>query len=36
MFVAKSIPKDNAFVNGIIDGAHAAQDMVAEMKNKNS
>ncbi len=34
VLIAQSIPKDNAFVNGLIDGAHAAKDLVAEMKNK--
>jgi hypothetical protein len=35
-FVARSIPKDNAFVHGVVDGAHAAMDMVHEMKAKSS
>jgi hypothetical protein len=35
-FVARSIPKDNALVHGLIDGAHAAMDMVEEMKSKKS
>jgi hypothetical protein len=32
MFVAKSIPTDNALVHGLVDGARAASDMVAELK----
>ena len=34
VFLAQSIPHNNAFVHGLIDGAHAARDMAAEMKNK--
>lgn len=32
MFVARSIPKNNAAVHGFLDGAHAAMDMIDEMK----
>jgi hypothetical protein len=32
LLVARSIPKDNAAVHGLIDGAHAAMDAVADMK----
>ena len=34
VLLAQSIPHDNALVHGLIDGAHAAKDMAAEMKNK--
>ena len=34
VLLAQSIPHDNAFVHGLIDGAHAAKDMAADMKNK--
>ena len=34
VLLAHSIPHDNALVHGLIDGAHAAKDMAAEMKNK--
>jgi hypothetical protein len=34
VLLAHSIPQNNAFVHGLIDGAHAARDMAAEMKNK--
>jgi hypothetical protein len=34
VLAARSIPKDNAAVHGLIDGAHAAVDMVHEMKPK--
>jgi hypothetical protein len=34
VLIAQTIPQNNAFVNGLIDGAHAAKDMVAEMKSK--
>jgi hypothetical protein len=30
MLLARSIPKDNAFVHGLVDGARAASDMVAD------
>jgi hypothetical protein len=30
MLIARSVPKDNAFVHGFIDGARAASDMVAD------
>ncbi len=32
LLIARSLPKDNAAVHGLIDGAHAAIDMVNEMK----
>jgi hypothetical protein len=35
VLVARSIPKNNALVHGLIDGAQAARDMVDEMKAKN-
>jgi hypothetical protein len=34
MLIARTIPKNNAAVHGLIDGAHAAIDMVTEMKPK--
>jgi hypothetical protein len=34
VLLARSIPKDNAAVNGLIDGAHAAMDMVEGMRSK--
>jgi hypothetical protein len=34
MLVARWLPKDNAVVHGLIDGAHAAMDMVDEMRSK--
>jgi hypothetical protein len=34
VLIAQSIPHNNAFVHGLIDGAHAAKDMAAEMKTK--
>jgi hypothetical protein len=34
VLLAQSIPHNNALVHGLIDGAHAARDMAAEMKNK--
>ncbi len=34
VLVARSLPKDNAAVHGLIDGARAAIDMVNEMKPK--
>ena len=34
VLLAQSIPHDNALVHGLIDGAHAAKDLAAEMKNK--
>jgi hypothetical protein len=34
VLLAQSIPHNNAFVHGLVDGAHAARDMAAEMKNK--
>ena len=34
VLLARSIPKDNAIVHGLVDGAHAAVDMVEEMKKR--
>ena len=34
VLVARSIPKNNPIVHGLIDGAHAAADMVEEMKKR--
>jgi hypothetical protein len=34
VLIAQAIPQNNAFVHGLIDGAHAAKDMAAEMKSK--
>jgi hypothetical protein len=34
VLIAQSIPQNNALVHGLIDGAHAAQDMAAELKSK--
>jgi hypothetical protein len=34
VFVAQSIPQNNALVHGFIDGAHAAKDMASELKIK--
>jgi hypothetical protein len=36
VFVAQSLPANNAAVHGFVDGAHAAADMVREMKQKSS
>jgi len=33
LFVARAIPKENAFVHGLIDGAAAARDAVSAMGN---
>jgi hypothetical protein len=35
VLIARSIPKNNAAVHGLIDGAQAALDMVQEMKAKS-
>ena len=35
MLLVRAIPKDNAVVHGFIDGAHAAMDLVNEMKTKS-
>ena len=32
VLVARSIPQNNPLVHGLVDGAHAARDMVVEMK----
>jgi hypothetical protein len=34
ILLARSVPKDNPIVHGLIDGAHAAVDMVEEMKKR--
>jgi hypothetical protein len=34
VLVARSIPKNNPIVHGLVDGAHAAIDMVEEMKRR--
>ena len=34
VLVARSIPKNNPIVHGLVDGAHAAVDMVDEMKKR--
>ena len=34
VLVARTIPKNNPIVHGLIDGAHAAVDMVDEMKKR--
>jgi hypothetical protein len=34
VLVARSIPKNNPIVHGLVDGAHAAIDMVDEMKKR--
>jgi hypothetical protein len=36
VLVARSIPKDNPFVHGLVDGAHAALDMVDEMNRRKA
>ena len=35
VLVARAIPKENAAVHGLIDGAHAAIDLVDEMRAKS-
>ena len=34
MLLAKSIPPNNAIVHGLVDGAHAANDLVVQMKHR--
>jgi hypothetical protein len=34
MLVARTIPKNNAIVHGLVDGAHAAVDMVEDLKKR--
>ena len=34
VLIAKSIPADNAVVNGLVDGARAASDMVDQLKSR--
>ena len=34
VLVTRSVPKNNAIVHGLADGAHAAFDMVDEMKKR--
>ena len=36
MLLVRAIPKDNAAIHGLIDGAHAAVDLVKEMKAKSA
>jgi hypothetical protein len=35
MLLVRAIPKDNAAVHGLVDGAHAAIDLVKEMKSRS-
>ena len=32
VLVARSIPQNNPLIHGLVDGAHAARDMISEMK----
>lgn len=34
VLLVRSIPRDNPIVHGFVDGAHAASDMVDEMKRR--
>jgi hypothetical protein len=34
VLVARTIPKNNPIVHGLVDGAHAAMDMVDEMQKR--
>jgi hypothetical protein len=36
MLLVRAIPKDNAAVHGLIDGAQAARDLLMEMKDKSA
>ncbi|HZW29476.1 MAG TPA: hypothetical protein VFF52_02150 [Isosphaeraceae bacterium] len=36
MLVAHWFPKNNAVAHGLIDGAHAAMDLIDEMKSKSA
>jgi hypothetical protein len=36
VLVARTIPKNNPIVHGLVDGANAALDMVAEMKKRKA
>jgi hypothetical protein len=36
VLLARAIPKENAFVHGLIDGARAAIDLVDEMRSKSA
>lgn len=36
VLIARSIPQNNPLVHGLQDGAHAAKDMVEEIKSKKS
>src|SRR2546423_1115500 len=36
ILIARWIPKDNAVVHGLVDGAHAATDLVEEMRSKSA
>lgn len=35
VLLARSLPKNNAAMHGFIDGAHAAMDLVSDMKSKS-
>ena len=35
VFLARSVPQDNAMVHGLVDGARAARDMVQKMKARH-
>jgi hypothetical protein len=35
VLLARSVPQNNAVVNGLVDGARAAMDLVGEMRSKN-
>jgi hypothetical protein len=36
VLIARSIPQNNPLVHGLVDGAHAARDMISEMKASKS
>jgi hypothetical protein len=36
VLIARSVPQNNALVHGLVDGAHAAMDMVDEMKRSKA
>jgi hypothetical protein len=36
LLLARAVPKDNAFVHGLVDGAQAAMDMVEDWKGRQS
>jgi hypothetical protein len=35
VLIARSIPRDNAIVHGLVDGAHAAVDLVDQVKSRS-